>query len=171
MAISTFAIAFLTLAAMTTTARSQTQMNTERRLALQAAQSQLEILKNTTFEAIYAMFDDSTHNDGPVAPGAHFDIVGLDPASDDADGHCGEIQMPTRVPPLDEEGNQPPPYLWEGFVDSQLGMPADLDGDGLIDDAPKDDSYLHLPVRVVVRWNGAVGDQQLHVATWLTPRR
>ncbi len=171
MAISTFAIAFLTLAAMTATARSQTQMNSERRIALQAVQSQLETLKNTTFEAIFAMFDDSTHNDGPVAPGANFDVVGLTPIDSDPDGQCGLITLPTRLPPLDGEGNQPPPYLWEGYVDTRLGMPADLDGDGVVDDDPKDDGYLHLPVRVEVRWNGAVGDQRLHVATWLTPRR
>ncbi|MEQ8764182.1 MAG: hypothetical protein RL885_09655 [Planctomycetota bacterium] len=172
MAITTFAIAFLTLAAMTTTAKSQTKMNAERRVALEAAQEQIEQLKNTPFEAVYRLFDGSAHNDGALqSPGDQFDVEGLEPSPDDTDGRCGRIILPTRVPPPDGEGNQPPPYLWERFSDVKLGLPADLDGDGLIDDSPKDGSYMHLPVRVEVRWTGAVGEQSLSVSTWLTPRR
>jgi hypothetical protein len=49
-------------------------------------------------------------------------------------------------------------------------MPADLDGDGVIDDQPKDKTYIHLPVMVEVRWVGQLGPQRLRLTTWLVPR-
>jgi hypothetical protein len=59
--------------------------------------------------------------------------------------------------------------LREDVKNTALGMPRDLDGDGLIDDKPKDASYIHLPVIVEVRWEGRMGPQTTRLVTWLTP--
>ena len=53
-----------------------------------------------------------------------------------------------------------------------FGLPADLDGDGAIDDEAHDDDYRALPVRLTFRY-AAPGEPsaQLRLATWLWGQR
>jgi prepilin-type N-terminal cleavage/methylation domain-containing protein len=61
-----------------------------------------------------------------------------------------------------------PQNLREDLHQPRYGLPADLDGDGLIDATPHQQDYRALPVVITFRWQGA-GDTpaQLRVSTWL----
>jgi hypothetical protein len=38
------------------------------------------------------------------------------------------------------------------MTDAQLGMPRDLDADGVVDDANHANDYLLLPIRIRIEW-------------------
>ena len=77
----------------------------------------------------------------------------------DADGLAGQVIFPTRV--------GFPGALREDVVDAKLGMPRDLDGDGVIDTANHAGNYRLLPVIVRVRWRGATGNASAELRTML----
>jgi hypothetical protein len=95
--------------------------------------------------------------------GAGFEVAGLDPRDGDADGLCGRIEFPT----LDVGAG---PELREDVGDPGLGMPRDLDGDGVWPEAGPIADYVVLPVRVVVEWRGVSGDRQVRLETMLCAR-
>ncbi|MBN2489553.1 MAG: hypothetical protein JXQ29_01725 [Planctomycetes bacterium] len=161
-------IGLLAQGALTISHYNQSQFNRELRLALGAAQQQIEILRNHDFRTVFAAFDGSTANDPPSTPGPHFEVPGLSAVEGDPDGLPGRIRFPVGSPPVSASTSDP--VLREDLDEPAMGLPCDLDGDGLIDDLPKDTSYIHLPVIVEVRWRGKSGNQVLRLATWLTPR-
>ena len=167
-AFSVLTIGLLAQASLTISHYNQSQFNRELRLALRAAQQQIEILKSHDFRSVFPAFDESTANDPTNAAGPHFDVPGLSPVAGDMDGRPGRIRFPVGQPPVGWPTSDP--VLREDTYDSALGLPCDLDGDGLIDDQPKDANYIHLPVVVEVRWHGKTGNQTLRLSTWLTPR-
>lgn len=63
-------------------------------------------------------------------------------------------------------------YLRETMSASRYGLPADLNGDGAIDDDPRDEDYRALPIVVRVRWERP-GQEPLEVvlSTWLRGER
>lgn len=137
----------------------------ESAIAQQAARRVLEELQGVPFDEIFASYNASNLDDlGLTNPavGSDFAVAGLDPAVDDADGLCGEVQFPAFfVGPLLQ--------LREDFVDATLGMPADLNGDGdMLDDAAAD--YRVLPVRIRVRWRGVSGVRTFDLETVLCER-
>ena len=166
--VSVLAIGLLAQASLTVSSYSQTLLNRERRLAMEGARSQLEILKGRELATVFAAYDASTTNDPPDAPGPDFDVPSLQPVAGDPDGHVGRVIFPVGEPP--ETSGTFDPVLREDLSDTAMGMPADLDGDGAIDANPKDGTYIHLPVTVEVEWAGKVGRQTLRITTWLTPR-
>jgi len=161
-------LGLLAQASVTITSYRQSVVNKERRLALEGARSQIEILKRYDLRSVFPAFDSSKVNDPTGAPGPYFDVQGLraDPA--ESSGRVGKIIFP--VGPAPDPVQNPDPVLREDVQDPRLGMPADLDGDGVIDDQPKDKTYIHLPVIVEVRWEGQLGSQRLRLTTWLVPR-
>jgi hypothetical protein len=90
-------------------------------------------------------------------------VAGLRSPPSNAGAPVGTIQFPTFDPGTGVE-------LREDFVDAQMGMPADLNGDGTIDDADHSGDYRFLPVRVRVQWYGALGTRTLTVETVLWNR-
>jgi hypothetical protein len=92
-----------------------------------------------------------------VSPGNSFAVHGLSPQSGDADGCAGAIQFPGNGLKLREDGS-----------DAELGMPRDLDGDGLTDATDHAGDYRLLPVRVVISWHGKTGNSSLELVTVLT---
>jgi type II secretory pathway pseudopilin PulG len=134
--------------------------NRETALAVRAAQSLLEELKGVEeFEEIYARYN-ATSDDDPAAgssPGQGFAVAGLSARSDDADGFVGALEFPGTGKELLEDGE-----------DAELGLPRDLDGDGLVDAADHAGDYRILPVRVVVEWSGQNGARTLELVTVLT---
>ena len=76
----------------------------------------------------------------------------------DGDGLAGEIEFPTTT-----IGGGPVQQLREDIVNEALGMPRDLNGDGIdaLDHAPSD--YLALPTTILVRWVGANGNCELRL--------
>ena len=137
---------------------SQMASNTthEATLAKEAARSMLEVIQATRFSAIYATYNSDTADDpDPDAPGAGFDVRGLEAPPGDADGRPGRIVFPEQGGELSENLNLPQ----YGWVD------LDLNGDGDSDDANVSDEYKFLPVLVRVEWNGAGGPGSVEFRT------
>lgn len=135
-------------------------VNRERMRAIDAAELVLERLRSEPLERVHALYDADPENDpdGPgTGPGARFAVLGLTARAGAPQGLAGRVEFPGA-------GNE----LREDFVDPELGMPRDLDGDGLIDDAEHSGAYRLLPVRIVVQWTGAGGAGELALVTTLT---
>jgi prepilin-type N-terminal cleavage/methylation domain-containing protein len=134
----------------------------EEALAGEALRFQLETLRSTPFDELWARYnlDPSDDPEGPgTAPGRHFEVEGLEPRADDADGHVGRIEFPE----LDG-------HLREDLAHEALGMPRDLDGDRAVGSAPVDGRYELLPLVVVVEWQGANGPRTLRLySAMVTP--
>ncbi|MEQ8763408.1 MAG: type II secretion system protein [Planctomycetota bacterium] len=160
-ALSILSVGLLAHGSLTLSSMTQSELNRERRLALEGLRSQLEQMRAWDFRQCYSAFDLSSANDPPGAPGSQFDILGLEPVS--PGGRVGRVLLPTAPNP----SGTPPTALREDLSQPDIGLPADLDGDGAIDNLPKDDSYVRLPVRVEARWRGVSGEQQMIIATWL----
>ena len=56
------------------------------------------------------------------------------------------------------------------LVDPALGMPSDLNGDGVISAGTLGGGYLMLPVRVRVTWRGVGGSRELQLVSLLIQR-
>ena len=57
--------------------------------------------------------------------------------------------------------------LREDYQDADWGMPRDLTGDSIIDAENHAHSYILLPVRVLIEWQGRVGPRRYEVLTML----
>lgn len=103
--------------------------------------------------ATYNSNDADDPSGAGTAPGPNFTVAGLHVCADDKDGAVGEIVFPTL------DGST----LREDVDDPRLGMPRDLDGDGVISNGPPAGTPIILPVLVRVRWRGANGVQELEL--------
>lgn len=136
-------------------------------LADEAVRAMAARMQLTPFASIFRQYDPGTQNDLGApgsAPGASFDVRGLSPRSDDADGRVGRIVFPA----VDQGGG-----LWtlrEDVVDLRLGMEngRDLNNDGDADDDVTN-SYQLLPVRLIVEWTGAGGNRTHELDLVLAP--
>ncbi|MBK7874268.1 MAG: prepilin-type N-terminal cleavage/methylation domain-containing protein [Planctomycetes bacterium] len=147
--------------AITASARNA-QSTKERTLATQAARRMLEEIEANVFAEAFWRYNDFANDDpGGVgtAQGSRFAVPGLALQAGDADGFAGEIVFPTRV--------GLPGALREDVGDERLGMPRDLNGDGVIDTLNHGGNYRILPVLVRVRWRGAAGDSVVELRTLL----
>jgi type II secretory pathway pseudopilin PulG len=133
--------------------------NREVLLATTAAEAMLERLKATEFDRVYALFNDRPGDDpGPgPAPGANFDVPFLTPRADDTDGMPGRILFPKRAGAIRED-----------FDDVRLGMPRDLDMNGVIDAFDHSADCKVLPVCVQVLWSGVTGQGRVELFLTLT---
>lgn len=114
----------------------------ESAIAASAARTVLEEMKNQDFASLYALYNTSTADDpggAGTAPGATFAVPEL--ASVVPGGRAGTIVFPTNGPQLREDVN-----------DKALGMPRDLNADGVVDNANHAGDYLLLPIRVRIEW-------------------
>jgi type II secretory pathway pseudopilin PulG len=141
------------------------RVNRDSALAEDAVRQGLELMRGADLATMYARFNTRVDDDpvGFVSPGATFDVPGLRSPPANAGAPVGTIQFPT----IDDGAG---PELREDFVDAQMGMPADLNGDGAIDDLDHSGDYRFLPVRVSVQWYGALGTRTLTVETVLWNR-
>ncbi len=136
-------------------------------LARVAARRVIEELTASDFTEAYALYNLSTQDDGGLslsARGPHFAVAGLRVRPGDVDGKCGRVMFPTVVAGGVE-------WLREDVVDKPLGMPRDLNGDGVINGQNRAADYELLPVRVRVEWRGARGDETFDLETILCRRR
>jgi hypothetical protein len=88
---------------------------------------------------------------------SYFDVTGLIPVSGAPAGKPGQICFPGST-------QASPNTLLENVTDTNLGMPRDLNGDGVIDGNNHAADYKILPVTVRVQWQSKNGPQiyQLH---------
>jgi len=137
--------------ALNTTARETAQ-------ATRAAESLLEELKGIEFAEVFARYNESAADDpalGP-SPGAGFAVAGLGVQAGDADGFVGRVEFPMVGAELREDVD-----------DVELGLPRDLNGDGVVDALDHAADYRILPVRVVVAWTGKNGARTVGLVTVL----
>jgi prepilin-type N-terminal cleavage/methylation domain-containing protein len=121
----------------------------ETRIAAEGARTKLEDMRALEFAQVFASYNADAADDpaGPgTAPGAWFEVPGLKPPPGAA--AVGRVIFPTV------DG-----ALLESFVDETLGMPHDLDGDGVIDNADHSADAIILPVRVQLEWASKSGRQ------------
>jgi type II secretory pathway pseudopilin PulG len=120
--------------------------------ATQAAKALLERIQGEAFLQAFRRFNDLGTDDpsgANTAPGANFAVPGLRAAPGDADGLPGQVIFPTPA------GG--PGLLRENVNDARLGMPHDLNGDGVIDGLNHALDYKLLPVLVRVSWQSTDG--------------
>lgn len=146
----------------TTSALSQSTRETT--VAYQAARAMLEDLQSQPFQTTFRRYN-ADETDDPVgavdpSPGEAFQVTGMTLQALDADGFAGQIFLP-----VDELG-----VLREDLEDASFGMPRDLNGDGVIDGANRNDDHILLPIRVRVEWNGNTGDRFIEFNTILCQR-
>lgn len=140
-----------------TTSTDQSTAKLERAIAADAAMNKLEEMRAQPFSQLFRLYNATPEDDpgGPgTAPGPHFAVPGLTPAADDEDGFAGRVTLPS-----------PGPELRESMVHEALGMPRDLNGDCLIDDADRSSSYIVLPVQVTIEWKGKQNKQSITMFT------
>jgi len=137
--------------------------NREAAIATEGARAVIESLYATDFEQVFAAYNATPADDPPGAPGASFDVPGLEPRDGDPDGRVGSIAFPT----VDVGGAQ---QLREDVVEPELGMPRDLNGDGAIDALDHAADYRVLPVEITVAWKGRAGDKQVTLRTLVAAR-
>jgi hypothetical protein len=131
-------------------------------LAVQAARRTVEDLQSKPFEDVFALYNGTAADDpvGVTIPGPDFAVRGLTPWSDDADGMAGEVVLPVQsilgVEQIREDSNIP-----------RLGMPRDLNADGIVDALDHSADYRILPVLVRIRWQGPNGRSQVEFTTIL----
>jgi prepilin-type N-terminal cleavage/methylation domain-containing protein len=140
------------------------------RRATEGGRQAMEQVKGANFEDIFALYNDDPSDDGDVddpannpALGSNFDIPGLSPVDGDPDGSVGKITLPIVL-----DGATGEAHLREDVKYTALGLPRDLDGDGIIDAADHGDYYLILPVIVRVEWQGASGPSYVEFKTLLS---
>lgn len=119
------------------------QTNEERQLAIHAAEGMIETLQGQDFNALFTTFDGRT-----------FEVPGLDPQPG--------AMVPGRIDFPGTGG-----VLREDVSDAGLGMPRDLNADGVIDGLDHSGDYTLLPVRIQVAWRGKAGDAQVELQTYL----
>ncbi|MSR61944.1 MAG: hypothetical protein EXS08_05820 [Planctomycetes bacterium] len=124
-------------------------------------------MQTSAFADLFRLYDANPAND-PVgtAPGMHFDVRGLTPRSDDADGRVGRIVFPI----VDVGGGAQ--SLRENVEDARLGMAnggRDLNSDAFVDGADHSGDYTILPARLIVEWTGAGGDRSYELDLLLVP--
>jgi len=157
--------AFLALAACGMSAvlagsMSMNSVNKESAQARTAAQRMLEELQNVPTGDIFATFNSITVDDplgAATAPGGLFSIH-MKPAAVQVSNMTGRVVFPEL---------RPSGELREDMVDPELGMPRDLNGDGVIDSEDHAKDYLLLPVRIEVEWRGLTGERSYELHTVL----
>jgi hypothetical protein len=136
--------------------------NRETAIATDAAREVVEALNGAPFEELFARFNADTGDDGALtgpAPGNLFTVDGLALVPGDADGNHGEIFFPTQGLELRED-----------VVLEELGMPRDLDFDGIVDGNDHATDYALLPVRVVIQWQSAGRQREFEIRTLVGAR-
>ena len=139
------------------------RVNHETALAEAAVRGVMEQVSGANFAQAFARFntDPADDPDGAgTAPGATFAVVGLT-------GDAGALPGSVTFPVVAGAGG---PQLREDFADAALGMPRDLNADGVVDAMDHSGDYRLLPVRVNVTWRGVSGLRTLMVETLLCAR-
>ena len=148
--------------------------NRERIAAHQAARAILEQMQDGDFGDTFAEFNADPSDDpggAGTGRGSSFDVPGLR-VSEWARNHgqgggaavgagaVGGIEFPTLA-----DGR-----LSESIDDPDLGMPRDLNGDGVISTGALTGGYLVLPVRIRVAWEGPTGPKSITLRTLMVNR-
>ena len=161
-------IAFLMYSSTTISANRQREASREGAIASDAAREMIENLRSVPFSDLYALYDHNVLDDPGgrgTAPGPRFAVARLKPVPGMPDDTIGEVQLPEM---------EVSPGVWElreDLVRSDLGMPRDLNGDSIIDARDHALDYVHMPVRIVLVWQGRFGPRTQSLDTLLVDYR
>lgn len=162
------------------------EVETRDRLAAASfARQVMEEVRRSDFTEVFASYNGDPTDDprgAGTAPGDQFTSKELGrllgSATEEIGGLLGHTPLPTVDPnavpdstvavvfPTDGTGLQ----IREDIIDPALGMPRDLNGDGLIDAANHAGDALFLPVQVQVVYQTGRGPKQVTLHTVLTAR-
>lgn len=135
----------------------------ETTVAMNAARKMIVIMdRSWSFNDTFAMYNEDSADDpdgAGTAPGPGFIVEDLSAQPGDADGFVGRISFPGAGAVLRED-----------TINPELGMPRDLNGDGVVDAADHSGNYIILPVTVFIEWQGASGLRSTEISTLLTER-
>ena len=160
MTIMVVALAAFSRAVVGSTEHSVAQRETT--VVTETARRTLEVLQATPFAEVFQRFNSNPGDDpaAGVSPGSAIDVPGLQLVDGDPDGVVGEILFPTTT-----IGGVP--QLREDVQDAALGMPRDLNGDGITDALDHAADYRLLPVIVRFEWASPSGPAELEFRTIL----
>lgn len=148
-AAAVLAVALSGLLSVMVSANTLRKVNRETALANAAARDLIETAQAQTFgDVLQDYIANST-----------FVVEGLRVQKGDPDGSVGEVMFPMA-------NNE----LREDIVDPALGMPRDLNGDGVIDSVDHSLDYVILPMRIRFQWRSVTGDRTLDIETLMTRR-
>jgi len=169
--IAVLMVALLLLSQSLGAAMRLTNVNRETALAADGAQEMLELLQGVEdFSQLFVLYNANADDDpgGPgSAPGSGFVVTGLDPDPDDVDGLVGEILFPAEFGVAGLELHE---FIVDQELSDDLGLPRDLNGDGVLDAADHSGDYQLLPVCIRLRWTGATGIREFEIQTLLADR-
>jgi type II secretory pathway pseudopilin PulG len=156
-------VAILGIMSALVSASRMDEATSEQVRALNACRTTIEMMKQVPFAEIWRRYNSNAADDpggAGTGPGANFAVTGLRAQTGDADGMPGQVQFPELA------GN-----LSETVIEARLGMPAakDLNGDGDVIDANVSTTYMILPVRVMVDWQGSRGQNHMEMTTFIVP--
>jgi type II secretory pathway pseudopilin PulG len=163
-AMSVLVVGLLAYMRAITSAALAARTTRETTLATEAAWRVIESMRaQQNFNQVFSLYNTTTADDpgGIAAPGANFAVPGLRAVVGDPDGMPGEIVFPTTT-----VGGAV--QLREDFVNAKLGMPRDVNGDGVIDGNDHSADYQLLPVLVRVRWHGVAGNGLVELPTMIS---
>lgn len=160
MAISLFSVVAAAMMACFSRCSTSDTFSNENITARSAATRIMDSIRDyasSSFEDTFAYYNSHPYDDPDgygTAAGGVFTVEELNSPGVTA---SAQVQFPEL------EG-----HLREDFDDPELGLPRDLNGDGIISDVPVDATYNLLPVRVVITWNGIGGQRTYSVVTVIT---
>ncbi len=137
--------------------------NEETAAAYAAVKSMTEQIQDVDFEDIFATFNVNILDDPDgigTGRGSDFAVFGLQAQQGDADGLVGQVIFPTISVGAVEQ-------LREDVVDTDVGMPRDITGDGVVDALDHSGDYILLPVTLQLDWQGGNGNRRLTVSVLL----
>jgi len=130
------AVALLSLWGTIVYCSKSNRASEQKKRAMNAAQAKIEELKSVPFSTLIDEY-------GPSGTtGDRFLVTSIDDDQAHAEG-----RIVFFVDETDASG------------DPSIGLPMDLNGDGDTDDLDVSANYLLLPVKVRIRWDGALGSQ------------
>jgi hypothetical protein len=138
--------------------------------AAEAIRSVIESMRNEPFDRVVRLYGPDPLDDpaGPgTAPGDRFTIPGVTPL--EGQDSAGRIRLP--LVDMTEPGGLPDWQLREDMQDTALGMPRDIDGNGVVDEVDHSEDYEILPVLVEAEWQGRLGPRRFRIFTYLTDYR
>ncbi|MDZ4774786.1 MAG: hypothetical protein SGI72_16800 [Planctomycetota bacterium] len=153
-------IGVLGYVASVTTGNRLMLQNRETRRAYTAAQTVFAEMQSQSIEDVFANYNSTTSDDPAGAtrsPGNRFTAAGVGVCASGSTDGAGAVRFPSK------DGTT----LREDIVDAALGMPRDLDGDGVISSGPLTKPPLILPVEVTVKWQSSGGEREVTVRKFL----
>ena len=140
--------------------------NQERNIAIEAVRAKIEEIQTADFDDLFELYNPIAGDDpggAGTAPGNTFTVPGLQPDPNDPDGIVGQVITPAMV------GNTGAWEIREDFQSAGLGMPRDLNGDGIVDQVDHSADYGIFPVQVRIQWMGVRGVSTMDFKVLVAP--